>query len=220
MLLLNLFDDVIIVVVLFWLCLIFESRLADSKSWFFDDKIGVLLFLLYHSCGDVTVDQVVAAHCRRILILFYKFSLYFWFESSAHLFFFIYYFGIVRSRSRFLFLFWFFWSSLCWAELSSISTLNLIDKFILHGISWLVWSWSWYFCMIVDQRRASLLNFNFYLLALSGLSAEFKAYIVASWTQTCLWGFFGSLSHGIKPAAGAKTSGLFSWSCFGNFWYL
>jgi len=64
--------------------------------------------------------------------------------------------------------------------------------------------------MIVDQRRASLLNFNFYLLALSGLSAEFKAYIVASWTQTCLWWFFGSLSHGIEPAAGAKTSGLFS----------
>jgi hypothetical protein len=76
-LLLNLLDDVIIVVVLFGLGLIFESCLSDSKSWFFDDKIGVFLFLLYHSCGDVTVDQVVAAHCRRILILFYKFSLYF-----------------------------------------------------------------------------------------------------------------------------------------------
>lgn len=81
---------------------------------------------------------------------------------------------IITARSWLFINFLFFSSSLSWSELSSISSLNLVNQLVLHGVSWLIWSRSRliYFFRIYQLRKA-IISFFFldsFWLILSSLN--------------------------------------------------
>lgn len=216
MLLLNLLYDVVIIIVVFLLGVVLKSILPNSKARLFYDQIWVFLFFLNHSGGNITVDQVVTTNCGCILDLIDEFPVNFRLECCTHLLFIENGLRIVWAWSRSLFLLRIFRSCLCWAELSPVASLNLIDKLILHGISRLIWSWSWYFDVIIYQGRTSLFNLYLDLFVLSCFLTEIKSNIIASRTKTSLWSFFRTLGCSIKTTAWTKTGSWFSRSCFRN----
>jgi hypothetical protein len=52
-------------------------------------------------------------------------------------------FRVIWTWSWFFFIFRFFWSCLSRTKLSSVTSLNLINYFIFHCVSWFIWSWAW-----------------------------------------------------------------------------
>ena len=61
---LDLLDDVIIFVVIFNLCWLFEPRLPYAEAWFLDDQVRIFLFFFDDFCCDIVVDQVIGADRR------------------------------------------------------------------------------------------------------------------------------------------------------------
>lgn len=104
MLLLNLFDDVVIVVVFVPLDSLFETALANSEAGLSDDQIRVLLFLLNYFGGDVVVDEVVCARRGNVLLVVNHFPLNFRVEARRNLFNVIHGLWIIGAGSRLLFL--------------------------------------------------------------------------------------------------------------------
>ena len=78
--------------------------------------------------------------------------------------FFIYYlFRIIWSWSWLFIYLWLFASSLCWTKLSSISSLNFINQFILHSISRFISPWTWNnFIININQSRKSIIIIIFF----------------------------------------------------------
>lgn len=74
---LYLLDDVIVFVLLLLLYDLFEPCLTHTETWLPYDEIRVLLLLFDDSCCDVACDDVVTAHWRCVLLVFYEFSLEF-----------------------------------------------------------------------------------------------------------------------------------------------
>lgn len=72
MFLLDLLDDVVIIVILLLLGEVFESSLADAKTWLFDDQIRVFLLFFYDTGCDIVVDEIVAPHCWLVLLFLYE----------------------------------------------------------------------------------------------------------------------------------------------------
>ena len=91
-----------------------------------------------------------------------------------------------------------FASCLCWTELSSVSSLNLINQLILHGVPWLISAWPWNNLgfLFIHQTRESLVFFRrLYCLGLEFL--DLNLLIILSRSNICwLLGFFG------KPLCG------------------
>lgn len=83
---LDLLDDIVIVVVVFLLGVVSKPVLSHSKAWLLDDQVWVFLFFLNDSGGDVTVDEVIAADCRRVLHLVDELPIDFRLKGCTHLF--------------------------------------------------------------------------------------------------------------------------------------
>lgn len=100
MLFLDFLDDIVIIIVVFLLGVIFKPGLSYSKAWLLDDQVWIFLFLLDNFGGDITVDEVVATHSRRILHLVYEFPVDFRLKGCTHLFLLHNCLRIVRAWSR------------------------------------------------------------------------------------------------------------------------
>ena len=70
MFVLNLFDYIIVLVILFNFGCLFESCLSYAKTRFFDDKIWIFLLFFNNSCSYVIVNEIIATDWRSLLFLF------------------------------------------------------------------------------------------------------------------------------------------------------
>jgi hypothetical protein len=74
-----------------------------------------------------------------------------------------YLFRIIRSWTWLFIYLWLFTSSLSGSKLSSISSLNLINQFVLHRIPWFVCTWTRNnFIIIINQARESIIIIIFF----------------------------------------------------------
>lgn len=80
-LLLNLLYYVVVFVVILHFGFFFEPGLSDTKTWFFDDQVGIFLLLFDDSCGNIIINDVVGSHGRPDTFLINNFPLNFGFES-------------------------------------------------------------------------------------------------------------------------------------------
>jgi hypothetical protein len=179
MLILNLFYDIVIVIVILRLLGILEPHLAHPETWLLDYQVRVFLFFFYYTSSYVVVNDVVTTHRRHRSLIICKLSLNFRFESRSHFLLSSCVLRIVGPWSRpFVFL-RVFAPDFCGTELSSITSLNFIDEFVFHSISGLVGTRTRNFDVLVDERRASRLFFGILSLFCFLLFSKFKAYIVS-----------------------------------------
>ena len=200
MLLLNLLYYIIILVILLRFHIFFKSSLSYSKTRFLYDQIRIFFLLFYYSCCNIIVNDVVSTNWRsnQSLLINY-FPINFRFKSRGNFFLTIHLIRVVWTRARKFIFILLFTSHLSWTKLSSISSLNLINQLILHCISWLVWPWTWYFCIWIYYWRTSTFLFYFWLLLSSCLLTKFKTYIVTTWTYSSMssyscWSFLKSFT--------------------------
>ena len=130
-LLLNLFDYIIVLEVLFinFFRQLLKSFLSDAKPWFSYYKIWILLLFFYYLCCNVIVYKIVGSW-RWVCVGFSNtFTIGTWFENRIFWFLIDDVFRVITSWTRLIS--WYniliFASCLCWSKLSSISPLNFIN---------------------------------------------------------------------------------------------
>lgn len=154
--LLNLFYDIIIfkIFFLYFSGHLFESLLSNTKSWLFNYKIWILLFLFNYFSSYVVVYQTVWSRRRIRIRLSDSFSISTGFKYGVLWFLIDDEFWIITSRSWLIS--WnnvlVFASCLSWSELPSVSPLYFVDKLVLHSISRFVITWTW------DKFRCFTIN--------------------------------------------------------------
>lgn len=208
MLLLDFFYYIIILEIFICLHLLLETILTYSETWLLYDQVWILFFFFYHTGCNVTVDQIVGADWRHHFLLINYLPLYLWFEWWCHFLLNYVFLRIVRAGTWQLIFILFFASHLGWTELASITSLDLVDQLVFHGIPGFIWARSRYFHIRVDDRRTPAFFLDLGYLFSLRLLTKLKANIVASWPDRHM-GSDGSWSL-LKPLTHAKASGSFS----------
>ena len=165
-LILNLLYNVVVFKILFFLWSILKPVFTDSKTWFFNDQIRIFLFLLYHSCWDVVQVRVVETYTRHIVPILYSFSFTTWLKYWQCILFVFNSFWIIVSRSRSFLILKIFRTNFCWPELSSIPSLNFVNKLIFHRVSGLIGTRSWLFnfLLVYKFRETISLLYRYFFL--------------------------------------------------------
>ena len=126
-LILNLFDNIIIIEFFLFLSVLLKSFLSDSKSWLFNHQVRIVFLLFNHSNGDIVVVSIINSRSWDAIYICNIFPLSCRFKYWQCLFLLLNLLWIILSWSRFFIIFNILWSYFSWTELSSISSLYFID---------------------------------------------------------------------------------------------
>lgn len=207
----NLFDYIIIFKLLFSLRGFFKSPLPYSKARLLNYQIRVVLLLFNYSCRNIVLINIINSRGRYIVVVFNSSSFCGRFEYWMRLPFLLIWYWIIFSWARVLLFFRLFRSYLGWSELSSISSLNFINQFVLHSISRLVISWAWLinFLFVNKLREAICIFWRHFLFVSSNFFLIIKFRIIRSWSN-----FFSCLVSWIRESFSSDSKARHCRSCW------